>query len=104
MTKSVIETKDVLVLEVALANLSEHFIFLPLGNNTIMATTLQRNKNRSRPTKGNAARNKRQADHRKRLIALGVDEAVVALMNPKQVRDKLKYPAKVTKELAAAQK
>lgn len=102
LTKSVIETKEVPVLEVALANLTEHFIFLPLGNNTIMATTLQRNLNRSRPTKSNSARNKRQADHRKRLIALGMDEAIVARMNPKAVRDKLKYPAKVTKELAAA--
>ncbi|MGJ8725376.1 MAG: hypothetical protein ACSHYB_12530 [Roseibacillus sp.] len=66
-----------------------------------MATTLQRNLNRSRPTKSGAARNKRQADHRKRLIALGMDEAVVAQMNPKDVRTKLKYPAKVVKELAA---
>jgi hypothetical protein len=66
-----------------------------------MATTLQRNLNRSRPTKSNSARRKRQADHRKRLIALGMDEAVVNQMGPKAVRDKLKYPAKVAKELAA---
>ena len=30
-----------------------------------------------------------------------MDEATVALMNPKDVRDKLKYPAKVAKECAA---
>lgn len=66
-----------------------------------MATTLERNLNRSRPTKSNSARRKRQADHRKRLIALGMDEAVVAQMSPKEVRTKLKYPAKVVKELAA---
>ena len=66
-----------------------------------MATTLQRNLNRSRPTKSGAARRKRQADHRKRLIALGMDEAVVALMNPKDVRTMLKHPAKVAKECAA---
>lgn len=66
-----------------------------------MASTQARNKNRNRPTKSHSARNKRQADHRKRLIALGMDEAVVAVMNPKDVRDKLKYPAKVAKECAA---
>ena len=66
-----------------------------------MATTLQRNLNRSRPTKSGAARRKRQADHRKRLIALGMDEAEVALMNPNDVRTMLKHPAKVAKECAA---
>jgi hypothetical protein len=30
-----------------------------------------------------------------------MDEAVVALMNPKDVRTKLKHPAKVAKECAA---
>ncbi|MEN8694747.1 MAG: hypothetical protein ACN4GG_11675 [Akkermansiaceae bacterium] len=66
-----------------------------------MASTQERNKNRNRPTKSNSARNKRQADHRKRLIALGMDEAVVNAMDPGQVRAKLKYPAKVAKECAA---
>ncbi len=65
-----------------------------------MATTLQRNKNRTRPTKSNSARTKRQNDQRKRLVALGMDEAVVALMNPRDVLTKLKYPAKVAKEFA----
>ncbi|MFP6857858.1 MAG: hypothetical protein VCA73_11325 [Roseibacillus sp.] len=51
----------------------------------------------TRPRKGGAAKRRRQADHRKRLIALGVDEAVVAKMNQKDVRDMLKYPAKVAK-------
>jgi len=66
-----------------------------------MASTEARNKNRTRPSKSNAARNKRQKDHRKRLVALGMDEEVVAIMSPKEVRDKLKYPAKVAKECAA---
>ena len=66
-----------------------------------MATTIERNKNRTRPTKSKAARNKRQKDHRKRLIALGMDEATVAKMTPSEVRTKLKYPAKVAKECAA---
>ncbi|MGB6220643.1 hypothetical protein [Haloferula sp.] len=55
----------------------------------------------TRPTKSGGARRKRHNDQKKRLIALGMDEAVVALMNPKDVRTKLKHPAKVTKELAA---
>ncbi|GHC42114.1 hypothetical protein [Roseibacillus persicicus] len=65
-----------------------------------MATTQERNQNRSRPTKSNSERRKRQAVHRKRLVALGMDEAVVALMSSKDVRDKLKRPAKVAKEFA----
>mgnify|MGYP006908576585 FL=1 len=32
-----------------------------------------------------------------------MDEAIVAVMNPKEVRDKLKYPAKVAKECAATE-
>jgi len=66
-----------------------------------MASTQDRNKNRNRPSKSNSARNKRQNDHKKRLIALGMDEAIVATMNPKEIRDKLKYPAKVARECAA---
>ena len=51
----------------------------------------------TRPSKGGAAKKRRQADHRKRLIALGVDEAAVAKMNPREVRTMLKYPAKVAR-------
>lgn len=67
-----------------------------------MATTQQRNKNMTRPTKSNGARKKRHNDHKKRLIALGMDEAVVTRMNPKEIRTKLKYPAKVAKEFGNA--
>lgn len=66
-----------------------------------MASTEARNKNRTRPSKSNSARNKRQNDHKKRLVALGMDQATVDGMNPKEIRDKLKYPAKVAKEIAA---
>ncbi len=66
-----------------------------------MASTQARNKNRNRPTKSHSARLKRQNDHKKRLVALGMDQATVDAMNPKDVRDKLKYPAKVAKECAA---
>ncbi len=65
-----------------------------------MASTQARNQNRNRPTKSNSARTKRQNDHKKRLVALGMDEATVAAMNPKDVRTKLKHPAKVAKECA----
>ena len=50
----------------------------------------------TRPRKGGAAKRRRQADHRKRLIALGVDEAEVAKLNSREVRNKLKYPAKIS--------
>lgn len=62
-----------------------------------MATTIERNKNRSRPTKSGAARNKRQKDHKKRLVALGMSEEAVAQLNPKEARTLLKHPAKVAK-------
>ena len=52
----------------------------------------------TRPRKGGAAKRRRQAEHRKRLIALGVDEAEVARMNPREVRTMLKYPAKLSKD------
>lgn len=51
----------------------------------------------TRPRKGGAARRRRQADHRKRLVALGVDQAAVDGMNQKEVRSMLKYPAKIGK-------
>jgi len=66
-----------------------------------MATTEQRNKNRTRPTKSNAARTKRRKTQKNRLIALGMDEATVAAMNPRDILTKLKHPAKVAKECAA---
>lgn len=63
-----------------------------------MATTNERNKNRTRPTKSAGAKKKRQNDQKKRLVALGMDEATVAMMNPREVLTKLKHPAKVAKE------
>ena len=51
----------------------------------------------TRPRKGGAARRRRQADHRKRLVALGLDQAAVDGMNQKEVRTMLKYPAKIGK-------
>ncbi len=59
-------------------------------------------KNLTRPSKGGGTKRRRQNDHRKRLIALGMDETTVNKMNAKEIRTKLKYPAKVVKELEAA--
>ena len=67
-----------------------------------MATTSERNKNRTRPTKSGGAKRKRQAVQKKRLVSLGMDEAAVAAMNPKEVLVKLKHPARVAKESAAS--
>ena len=67
-----------------------------------MATTNQRNKNRTRPTKSAGAKKKRQNIQKKRLVALGMDEAVVARLNPRDVLTKLKRPAIVAKECAAS--
>ncbi len=67
-----------------------------------MATTNQRNKNRTRPTKSGGAKKKRHINQKKRLVALGMDEAVVARLNARDVLTKLKHPAKVAKVCAAA--
>ena len=61
-----------------------------------MATTLQRNTNRSRPSKSAGAKAKRSKVQRRRLVALGMEEATVALMNSTEVRTMLKYPKKVS--------
>lgn len=66
-----------------------------------MGTTASRNKNRTRPRKGAGRKALRQRQQKKRLIALGMDEGVVAKMNARDVLTKLKRPAKVAKECAA---
>ncbi len=60
-----------------------------------MATTLQRNPNRSRPSKSAGAKAKRRKVQSRRLVALGVDQAVVDLMNSTEIRTMLKHPKKV---------
>ncbi|MEO0413347.1 MAG: hypothetical protein AAF226_00185 [Verrucomicrobiota bacterium] len=59
---------------------------------------------RTRPRKKPGARRRRQLEHRNRLIGLGVEEEKVARMNPKQIRDLLKYPKKVVQSLEAEAK
>ena len=67
-----------------------------------MASSAARNKNLTRPKKGPGDKARRQRDQKKRLIAMGMDEGVVERMNARDVLTKLKYPAKLAKELAAA--
>jgi len=49
----------------------------------------------TRPKKDGAERKHRQKVHLKRIIALGMPEAVACKLNPKVIRDILKYPAKI---------
>jgi len=60
-----------------------------------MASSLQRNTNRTRPTKSAGARAQRVKVQRRRLVALGMDEAAVAALNSSEVRTLLKHPKKV---------
>ncbi len=62
-------------------------------------TTLQRNPSKSRPTKSAGAKAQRVKVQRRRLVALGMDEATVDAMNSTAVRTMLKHPKKVTAAL-----
>ena len=57
-------------------------------------------KHTRRPKKKNADKLRRQKVQKKRLVALGVDEKVVAKMAPDKVRGLVQKPAKVKKTLA----
>lgn len=48
----------------------------------------------TRPVKSLGERRRRDALQRKRLVALGMDEAVVIKLNAVQIRDLLRTPAK----------
>ncbi len=67
-----------------------------------MATSTFRNKNKVRPRKTGAAKRRRCLVQRRRLVALGMDEAVVAKMPVDQLRIKLKAPKKLEQALAKA--
>lgn len=54
-----------------------------------------RKKSRTRPTKSEGDRRRRQKVQKRRLVALGVDSAVAAKMEPLVVRTLLKRPTKV---------
>lgn len=57
--------------------------------------------NKVRPRKAAGPKRRRQLEQRRRLVALGVPEEQVEKMNPREVRDMLKYPAKVEKQYAS---
>ena len=57
-------------------------------------------KHTRRPKKKLADKLRRQKTQRKRLVALGMDKAVVAKMQPDKVRGLVQKPAKVKKALA----
>lgn len=52
----------------------------------------------TRPRKGGAAKRRRQSDQKKRLVTLGVNEAKVSKMNPREVLTMLKRPLKIAKD------
>jgi hypothetical protein len=66
-----------------------------------MATTKERNKNLSRPSKGGGAKARRLRTQKRRLVGLGMDPSVVDSLNSRQVLDLLKRPAKVASAHAA---
>jgi len=48
----------------------------------------------TRPRKAGAAKTRRRLEQRRRLVALGMDEAEVNKLNSREVLDLLKYPKK----------
>lgn len=54
-----------------------------------------------RPRKSGAEKNRRMKVQRRRLVALGMSEAEVAKMNPRKVKDLLKYPVRTARILKA---
>lgn len=68
-----------------------------------MATSTFRNKNKVRPRKTGAAKRRRCLVQRRRLVAMGMDEAVVAKMPVDQLRLSLKAPKKLERIIAKAQ-
>ena len=56
----------------------------------------------TRPRKGDAGRRRRTIVQRRRLVGLGMDEAVVAKLEQEEVRALLRRPAKVAAQYAVA--
>lgn len=56
------------------------------------------NQNENRPRKSGAAKRRRRLEQRRRLVALGMDEAVVNSMTSRDVLTALKHPKKVAQE------
>ena len=53
----------------------------------------------TRPRKAGAAKTRRRLEQRRRLVALGMDEAEVNKLNSREVLDLLKYPTKTAAAL-----
>jgi hypothetical protein len=56
---------------------------------------------RTRPIKSQGEKRRRSKAQRTRLVKLGMDEAVVAKMQPEEVRKLVQKPTQVKKSLAA---
>lgn len=61
-----------------------------------MASTIFRNKNNVRPKKTGTAKRARIKAQRNRLLGFGIEESIVDKMSPKEIREMLKYPAKIS--------
>jgi|SaaInlStandDraft_1057018.scaffolds.fasta_scaffold282444_1 hypothetical protein len=61
----------------------------------------RKNKNVARPKKRGAAKRRRNLEHKRRLVALGVSEARIIQLTPRQMLDLLKYPKKTAAEFAS---
>lgn len=57
----------------------------------------------TRPVKSEGERRRRVATQRKRLVAMGIDEKIVARLNTAEIRDLLRFP-KQTASIAEAAK
>lgn len=62
-----------------------------------MSSKSFRNKNIQRPKKSALSRRRREMEHRKRLMALGMSEEEVARLNTKELRQLLRKPARTAK-------
>lgn len=62
---------------------------------------VKRDKHLRRPKKTSAERARRQKVQKKRLVALGVPQAVADKLSPLQIRNQVVRPAQVAKDLAA---
>lgn len=67
-----------------------------------MATSTFRNKNEVRPHKTGAAKRRRCLEQRRRLIAMGMNEELVNKMPIDELRQKLKEPKKLQRQLDRA--
>ena len=55
----------------------------------------------TRPRKAAGAKRRRRLEQRRRLVGLGMDEAVVGRLTSREILDLLKHPAKVAAEYAS---